>query len=75
MADAIYNLKFKRGEDLPQSKLTEDDVRLINELVEYREKLKRELSNLTNAKIGEKFNVHRRTVERITSGRGWGHVG
>jgi len=72
--DPLHNLKFKRGEDLPQAKLTNDDVLLIREVVEYRNKLKEELSQMTNKKLAEKFDVHYRTIDRVTAGENWCHV-
>ena len=72
--DPLNRTKAKRGSQLPHAKLCEDDVRLILSLVEHREKLKREAKNLTNARIAEKFSVHIRTIDRITSGESWGHV-
>lgn len=72
--DPLNRNKAKRGSDLPQSKLNEDDVRLIRGLVEHREYEKKKLAELTNAKIAEKFGVHIRTIDRITAGENWGHV-
>ncbi len=66
---------IKRGEELPYSKLTNADILNIRELVEYRENLKKELSSLTNAKIAEKFDVHLRTIDKVTAGVSWWHVG
>ena len=75
MIDSTDNrYKVLRGSQLPQAKLTEDDVRLIHELVSERDELKRQLAGLTNAKIAEKFGVHRRTIDRVTALEGWGHV-
>ena len=75
MNDCCLNrTKVKRGEQLPQSKLTEDDVRLILSLIEEREKHKRAASLLTNARIAEKFGVHTRSIDRITAGEAWTHV-
>lgn len=71
--DPANRLKVKRGSQLPQSRLTEDDVRLIRQLVEQRDELIRRARELTNARIAEKFDVHRRTIDRVTSGEGWGH--
>ena len=53
-------------ETLPARKLTNDDITLVRDLVEYRENLKAELKELTNEKIGEKFGVHSNTIYRIT---------
>ena len=72
--DPMNRLKVKRGSQLPWSKLNESDVKMIRDLVEARNKLKAELSELTNKKIAEKFEVHVRTIDRITAGEGWGHV-
>ena len=75
MIDDPMNLtKVRRGEDLPWSKLTADDVMLIRGLVEERDRLRKEASQLTNAKIADKFGVHRRTIENIVNGGGWRHV-
>ena len=73
-SDPLYRLKAKRGEDLPQSKLTNDDIRLIRGLVEHRDRLKAELKNLTNKAIADKFCVHFRTIDRITSYENWTHI-
>ena len=72
--DAMNRLKVKRGQDLPQSKLTDDDVKMIRQLIEHREELKRQASELTAAKIAEKFGVHIRTIDRVSTGENWGHV-
>lgn len=72
--DALNRNKVKRGEQLPQSKLTDEDVKIIRELVEYRDKIKKELSGLTNSALAEKFDVSQRTIDRITAGYGWAHV-
>lgn len=72
--DPMNTTKVKRGMSLPQSKLTDDDVMLIRELVCHREELKRQASELTNRHIADKFGVHHRTIERITAGGGWRHV-
>ena len=72
--DPLNKLKVKRGSALPQSKLSEDDIRLIFQLVADREELKRKAGELTNAKIAEKFGVHLRTIEKAVNGYSWGHV-
>ena len=70
-----------RGSELPHSKLTEDDVRLIRQLVAERTELVRrarqlrdESRKLSNRHIAEKFGVTSRTIERLLSGEQWGHV-
>ena len=72
--DALHRLKFARGEQLPQSKLNDDDVRLIHEAVELRNKLRAEASQLSNKSLAEKFGVHYRTIDRITALESWTHV-
>lgn len=64
----------KRGSQLPHAKLTEDDVRLVRELVDERDRHKAIAAALTNRKIADKFGVHVRTIDRITAGNGWGHA-
>lgn len=66
--------KHKRGEDLPQSKLTEMDVLLIREAARYREKLRKEASELKSANLAIKFEVHQRTIEKVISYASWKHV-
>ncbi len=66
--------KAKRGSQLSHSKLDESDVTQIYGLVKYRNKLRTELASLTNAKIAEKFDVHVRTIDRVTAGENWSHV-
>ena len=66
--------KVKRGSQLTQSKLDEDDIRIIRSAVEHREQLKAEAKALSNSSLADKFGVHVRTIDRITSGFGWTHV-
>ena len=72
--DVMNRLKVRRGSDLPQSKLTDDDVMMIRQLVEYRDELKRKASELTNKRIADKFSVHQRTIDKLIHGRTWSHV-
>jgi ribosome-binding protein aMBF1 (putative translation factor) len=72
--DVLNRTKVKRGSELPWSKLTDDDVRLIRELVAERDYHRRQAAALTNEKIADKFGVHVRTIDRVTSGENWGHV-
>lgn len=75
MIDDTHNrLKVKRGSQLPWAKLDEGDVALIRQLVEERERHRQAASELTNAKLAEKFGVHVRTIDRVTTGENWGHV-
>ena len=52
-------------------KLTTKDVELIRQLIEEREELKRKARELSASRIAEKFEVHPRTIERLTSGQYW----
>lgn len=63
-----------RGSNHRLAKLTEEDAKLILQCVAERERLRQEALRLSNEKLAEKFNVHVRTIERITSRSGWIHV-
>lgn len=63
-----------RGSRHHMAKFTEDEIALILNLVNERDALKKAASELTNAKIAEKFEVHPRTIEKIISGETWAHV-
>jgi len=65
---------IRRGEELTQSKLTEEDIRMIRELVKYREKLKKEVAGLSNKALAEKFDVHQRTMDKAVRYETWRHV-
>lgn len=66
---------IKRGSELPQSKLTEADVELIRQCVLERERLREEANKLSNEALAKKFEVHTRTIDRVTQYRGWIHTG
>ena len=70
----LNRTKVKRGSGLPHSKLTEEDVILIRELINQRNELLAQSRSLSNAIIAEKFGVHCRTIDRISSGENWIHV-
>lgn len=72
--DCMNRTKVKRGSELPHAKLTEDDIRLINLFVAEREQMKAILKGMTNKAIADKWDVHVRTIDKITSGETWGHV-
>lgn len=59
---------------MPQAKLTEQDAVLILRCVSERERLLKEAALLTNARLAEKFEVHVRTIDRVTQRRGWIHA-
>ena len=67
-------INISRGTDHHNAKLTDDDIRLILDCVAERERLIAEARKLTNAELAKKFDVHFRTIDRVTSGRGWAHV-
>jgi hypothetical protein len=60
-----------RGETHHSARLTAHDVELIRQLIDEREALLAKAKNLTNAAIAAKFDVHPRTIDRISSYRGW----
>lgn len=65
----------QRGTDLPQSKLTEDDVIDIRSMQRQRAKLLAHIKeNLSNDAMAKKFNIHPRTLEKILSRETWSHV-
>lgn len=47
---------------------------MIRAILEERAEMKSVLSQMTNAKIAEKFEVHVRTIDRITAGESWTHI-
>jgi DNA-binding NarL/FixJ family response regulator len=54
----------KRGPELPQTKLTPDQVRLI--------RINR--NGKTAAQLAADFGVHHRTIEKIRSRETWSHI-
>lgn len=72
--DVMNRTKVKRGEELPQSKLTNLDVLLIRQAAEERARLRREASQLSNCSLARKFGVHTRTIEKVLSCDTWACV-
>ena len=72
--DQLNRLKAKRGESLPQSKLNNDDVLYIREIVKQRDELKERLKLMTNKHIAKQLGVHFRTIDRVTAFENWTHV-
>lgn len=60
-----------RGGELPQTKLTEEDVGLIRMAAITREVLRDDLRKLSNASLAKRFNVHPRTIEKVLRGETW----
>lgn len=63
-----------RGEKHYRAKLTADDVRLIRECVQERERILAEARKFSNAALAEKFNVQPVTIENVANFRRWVHV-
>ena len=63
--DMVARNRTRRGEDRPQSRITESDVVTIRRRVRNGETLKA---------IGTDFNLAPSTVCQIASGQRWGHV-
>jgi hypothetical protein len=72
--DPLNRLKVARGEDLPQSKLTEADVRAIRAKLERRNQLLEEAKTLTNDAIAREFGVCRSSINKIAMGYTWSHI-
>lgn len=65
----------KRGIELPQSKLTEDQVRMIRRQHARKVALVARLNELYSAKgLAKLLGVHHRTVEKVLQRNGWVHV-
>lgn len=70
MDRATYLLRARelapRGEQLPQTKLTPDDVREIRRMAQLREQARAQITQeLSNAALAHRFGVSPRTVEKI----------
>lgn len=64
-----------RGEDLPQSRLTEDMVREIRSAAVQRDNLRQYIRDtLSNQALAEKYGVHHRTVEKVLQRDTWGQT-
>ena len=64
----------QRGSDRWNAKLTDDDVRLMRELVAERERLLAEARKLSDKEIAAKFEVHPNTVWKVCKRDSWSHV-
>lgn len=64
-----------RGEALPQSRLSDDDVADIRSAARQREALRQHIrDHLSNEALARKLGVHVRTVEKVLALETWGHV-
>ena len=68
-------LTCRRGEDLPQSKLTEADVRKIKRLHAKKQALVKRLHDRYGCKgLAAQFGVHECTIEKVLQRNSWVHV-
>ena len=73
--DPLHFLKFKRGEELPQSKMNEDSVREARKIYsESREAIKKLNEEFSIKGLAKRYGVHVRTMEKILSGETWSHI-
>ena len=73
--DPLNRLKVKRGSELPQAKLTEDQVRQLLRLAAKRRRVRQAVTQrLGNRALARRFGVSVSTVERILAGETWSHV-
>ncbi|OVE45610.1 hypothetical protein [Chromobacterium violaceum] len=64
-----------RGEELPQSKLTDADVAKIRRLHDRKQRLVAKLNKRCSVEaLAQMFGVHRRTIEKALSQESWAHV-
>jgi len=57
-----------------QQKLSDADARYIWSLVNHREKLRRQLSTLSDKALAQQFGVDTATIRRITAADGVAHA-
>ena len=73
--DVMNRMKVKRGEDLPQSRLTEESVIEARKLHEESRQAIRDLQDMFSAKgLARRYGVHVRTMEKALSGITWSHI-
>ena len=71
--EAVFQVK--RGEELPQSKMSDDDIQAIRSAAKQRENMRKYIKdNLSNEALARQFGVHNRTIEKILSFETWRHV-
>ena len=64
MDDKVAAGRQTRGEQQPTSKITEDQVRKIKEMVQYR----------TQQATADHFGLNQSQVSRIVNGKRWAHL-
>ena len=73
--DPLNRLKVKRGQDLPQSKLTEEKVIKARKDYERARLLIQKIQSRYSVKgIANHYGVHERTMEKALSGATWSHL-
>ncbi len=75
ICDCQNRLKVKRGTDLPQAKLTDDDVRNIR--AQYaigQEAIRTMKAQFSAASFAKRFGVHVRTLEKVLRYETWVYV-
>lgn len=64
-----------RGEELPQTKLTAEDVVLIRKAHQEHLRLQAQADELSPGTLAKKFGISRNQVYRIVNYSDWKHVG
>lgn len=65
----------KRGEELPQSKLTTELVAEIRSARRQREAMRQYINdNLSNEALARKHGAHVRTIEKAITNESWSHL-
>jgi len=73
--DPLNRLKVKRGEDLPQSKMTEYQViKARQDYERARLLIKKIQEKYSIAGLADQYGVHTRTMEKAISGETWSHL-
>lgn len=69
------SFKFKRGNDLPQSKLNDELVRRIRRQHARKEALKKKLDKaFSAAAFAKRYRVGKTTIDKVLSFETWRHV-
>ena len=67
--------KVFRGEELPQTRLTEADVVLIRQAYQEHLRIQAQADELSPSALAKKFEISRNQVYRIVNYSDWKHVG
>ena len=64
-----------RGQALPQSKLTDQQVIAIRAAQQKRDDLRAHIrETLSNEALAQRMGVHVRTIEKVLNGGAWAHL-